>query len=571
MPKPARIATRRVRNVPRPRRILWDSVPAAADESRRPFRRLAQAAPALPEFRRKLLLEAMEPRLLLSADPISAAAQAAIVNGLDDFANRLDELDALTSQLPLTNTAIGTFLDLPSRLQTELIAPVQDFFANNPASTADDFVDFLETLAADPLGVTGGVFGDDFQFGFVFQETVKSNALSIDPGDALGDLGFEALGPLTVDIESDITFDVTFGVDLSDGSIDDDDFWLESDGLDIDLSIDATLPDFDVDLGFLETRIEGATLVLDGGLDLTLGNPDGDPEGRLTPGELTGAAITALVPNVAATGAFDLTLPVNTDLLPFSLGGAPAITVSTPNVFTTPPDVSFNADFGGLETFQQQITDALDQGLDAIGAFADSLDAGTALAEDLPLLGDSLASITGIGSALREELIDPIAAALDALDPAAFATPQTIIDALNGAVGANPVEGLTLSDVSAFDVRRDGDLLLVDYDLSRTAMKNVALDFGEAVADLGIDLEGAIDGELAAMLELDLTLGVDLTMLPSVADAFFLRFNGTPTVSADLHLAESRVRCARRFPRGRRRERIRRSRRRPVARSRAVR
>ena len=66
--------------------------------------------------RTPLLFETFEPRVLLSGDPITLAAQNAILAGLQTFqnwtANHLDQAAQLTQQLPVISTSVGNLKQL---------------------------------------------------------------------------------------------------------------------------------------------------------------------------------------------------------------------------------------------------------------------------------------------------------------------------------------------------------------------------------------------------------------------------------------------------------------------------
>ena len=147
------------------------------------------AAPTTPPFRRKAVFEALEPRVLLSADPLSAAAQAVFLNGLDEFrdwADRLDDFDLLSQPLPVLNTAIGAALDLPDMLQDQLIDPISDFlssFQSTDLPTGDDLAGFISGLPESVGDVTGDLIGDDFLFGFVFDASRNSTVAGVDLGE----------------------------------------------------------------------------------------------------------------------------------------------------------------------------------------------------------------------------------------------------------------------------------------------------------------------------------------------------------------------------------------------------
>ena len=72
-------------------------------------RRTAKAHRAALRTGQRILMEPLEPRLLLAAD-LNPAAETAIGNGLNtiaDFADDLDQLSQFASSLPVVNDSIG--------------------------------------------------------------------------------------------------------------------------------------------------------------------------------------------------------------------------------------------------------------------------------------------------------------------------------------------------------------------------------------------------------------------------------------------------------------------------------
>src|SRR5258708_5602577 len=110
------------------------------DEARVP------AAPGLRDtrpdrlLRTPLVFETLEPRVLLSGDPITLAAQQALVAGLQSFeawtANQLHQQAQIAQQLPVVSTSVGDLVNLPAQIQTHLVQPAQAYFtATGAAST----------------------------------------------------------------------------------------------------------------------------------------------------------------------------------------------------------------------------------------------------------------------------------------------------------------------------------------------------------------------------------------------------------------------------------------------------
>src|ERR1700742_4342506 len=83
---------------------------------------VSRASPSSPAradrlLRTPLLFETLEPRVLLSGDPITVAAQNALLAGLQSFeswtAAQLNHSAQLAQQLPVVSTSVGDLVDLP--------------------------------------------------------------------------------------------------------------------------------------------------------------------------------------------------------------------------------------------------------------------------------------------------------------------------------------------------------------------------------------------------------------------------------------------------------------------------
>ena len=116
-------------------------------------------------LRTPLLFETLEPRVLLSGDPITAAAQTAILSGLQSFqtwtANNLSHAAQVVQQLPVISTSVGHLVDLPSQVQTLLVQPATAYFASTATPTIEGLA---AAIQADP-GTAGSVLGSAFAHG----------------------------------------------------------------------------------------------------------------------------------------------------------------------------------------------------------------------------------------------------------------------------------------------------------------------------------------------------------------------------------------------------------------------
>ena len=135
-----------------------------------------------PPSKKKLLFEALEQRILLSAD-ISSAAEVALAAGLNDLKTwtaGLDDLSDFTQLLPITHQSIGSQLDIPGLIQDRLITPVQAYFDAPGTATTDGLVAALGALP-DTVGVvTGDLIGDEYFFDLTLQATRNLPVVPLD-------------------------------------------------------------------------------------------------------------------------------------------------------------------------------------------------------------------------------------------------------------------------------------------------------------------------------------------------------------------------------------------------------
>jgi hypothetical protein len=93
-------------------------------------------SPHAPQSRRAdrlsrtpLVFETVEPRVLLSSDPFTAAAQNALL-GLHSFATSLQtdlgQAAQFVQQLPVVSASVGDLVDLPGQVDAHIVQPGQN-------------------------------------------------------------------------------------------------------------------------------------------------------------------------------------------------------------------------------------------------------------------------------------------------------------------------------------------------------------------------------------------------------------------------------------------------------------
>ena len=94
--------------------------------------RLRGGARRLPRGEGTKGLEPLEPRVLLSGDPIGQAEEAALLAGLTEFAGFADSLEQhgqLATALPVIGLSLGGAADLSDIVDRGLVQPLAGYFA----------------------------------------------------------------------------------------------------------------------------------------------------------------------------------------------------------------------------------------------------------------------------------------------------------------------------------------------------------------------------------------------------------------------------------------------------------
>ena len=455
--------------------------------------------------------------------------------------------------IAVVDQSIGGVLDVGSILRDHLEGGVETYFADHRLdATTDGLVAALKGLdttagglsvKVDDATVQGDVYGGELRFDLVFEAT-RTTGTPIDLGTDAETEGVTLESPVTVALETHLTFDFAFGLDLSDGSADASDFFIRPNTLTLGAEVDATGLDFPIGFGFVDASVEDGAVTLDAGVAVDFKNPDGDSKGNISLTELNNSDLSDLV-DVTATGEAEAVFPVKADFLPFSAGGHPTITLVNNDLFDgTAPAVEFNGDFDSIDQFNEDAERALQEGFDALASLGDRLDEASELGSTIPLLGKpagsgetsevSLGRIVDLGGFLSDILAEPLGSLLGG---AGRSSAEDLAASIEQALSAH--------GASFFSVTHAFQDNVLTFDLAFDAEKREALnltfgdeEFQTQVAGLGLSLDGEFAMDLVVGFGLNLTLGVDLALLPALGDAFFLRMNerqgGAKTVEARL-------------------------------------
>jgi len=147
------------------------------------------------------------------------------------------------------------------------------------------------------------------------------------------------------------------------------------------------------------------------------------------------------------------------------------------------PVIRLSADFGPIDAARAMATRAILDGLEALAAFGDSLDASAVMQTVIPLLDFRLADEVSAGDLIRTRIVVPVEELLETI---ATPTPREVADALRSAIGAL---GDTMFDLPGFGAS------------GNAALPDIRLTLGGGEFEVSIDLDGLDDvGALLARI-----------------------------------------------------------------------
>jgi hypothetical protein len=209
-------------------------------------------APAEPA--RVFVFERLESRRMLDASPIDSASRTALIAGFDqlvDFSRELDEYDLLHRQLPLIDQSIGDALDFSSIVENQIRGPIADVLASE--LTVDELTTFLREELSSAIsfpeemleltvdeGSVEGMLDSDEQLVFDLRLTAsRTFDTAISLGEDAADQGLYAAADAEVRLTLGLSFDFSFGVDLSGADVTAEDFFLQIHGLTLQAEVRA--------------------------------------------------------------------------------------------------------------------------------------------------------------------------------------------------------------------------------------------------------------------------------------------------------------------------------------------
>jgi len=445
--------------------------------------------------RRGVVVEALEPRLLLSAD-INPAAGQAISDGLDtlnDWVDQIQQIGDLADDLPLIGDSIGDLVDLGSELRTGLIDALRNALPiqlSDPTALSSDVANAMNAIPG--ATVTDESTASEIRFDVDFDFS-KDLVLPLRLGEAARAAGIDLDAEL--DLLASIDFDFDFGFDLDGNLSPEEAFFVEIENftatLDVEGFVDGGVSsstlDTGFDLGIVEAKIVGGTLGFVAALEL---DPDSSGDGVVSLQELLSSGLSTDALSIAPTTSFSASLPVIVDVDPsFAFDLAKGVTlaisgIDPSNLFDLPDfdidiDVPNPLDIGfDPSDFTNMSPGEVVSLLAGVGTQLQTLTDALGPVGGIPFVSDAIGSVVDLANMIQQ-LIDPL---FDAG-----------IDAVSAAV-AN-LAGKTIS----FEVVIGGVTTLVDNipTVAHASVAALADAITVALAAKGLEIQAVVeDGEL---------------------------------------------------------------------------
>ncbi len=481
-------------------------------------------------------LQALEPRLLLSASQPAAAGGAVILmsqetalssaavsaikvglGGVADFLTQASAVDKLNVRLPILDQSIGAALNPGAALRSALVDSVTNYLNTSGSPSVEGLRGVLAGLGnvaglqVDVSAVTGTSSASEVLFGLTLNVTRALGAVPIQLGQAAQDLGLTLGADATVTPQSHLTFRFSFGFDQTAGIASEDAFFIRVAELANDVVISTAGRSFGLNVGLLAGTTQNAGLALTGKVALTIANPNNDAAGNITLKELRTTPLATLVAMTAPISTLTGNLPVNASFMNYTASGTPTLTISG-NPLAGSLTVTQNSDFSELLNFSSLTASSVNLVLSQIATKLSQISASSLLGTSVPFLGGrTIGDIVDLGAMFRTAVVAPLTDA-------------------NGAPTFTNLSGFTAALASALGVNQS--VLNASYNAATNEL-SFQIAFGKALApaSFDVDLGAVIDGSAGlqgfAVLSDDSTATVN-----AQGDAIFkLVMNLTPPVA----------------------------------------
>lgn len=349
--------------------------------------------------RTPLLFETLEPRVLLSGDPITAAAQTAILSGLQSFqtwtANSLNQAAQLAQQLPVVSTSLGDLVNVPGQVQTLLVQPAKAYFA---ATTTPTIEALGAALQAD-VGAAGSVVGQFAHGEFLITlgafEISTSISAALNLTEDTAGISLQIGPPPTLSGQATVSLSLTLGFDPGTENTPNTapTFFIDSGSITAGVTLAASGFAAAVTLGVANATVSGGSAGLSATATVTLKDPVvGDPTNDITQAELTTQPVTALTAT-SLSGSASLTLPLTSSLV----SAAQTLKLNWTGDLT---GVGSNnlASLGSWAQLDTIAPSLLRQAVTALPGLIQSAVGSAGFGGSVPVLGSGLGSLLSFGS-----------------------------------------------------------------------------------------------------------------------------------------------------------------------------
>ena len=481
-------------------------------------RQIAVNRDRLYDLPRRLRLEELEPRLLLSVAnaSINQAEEDILVNGLSGLADWADTLDnhSLVSQLlPTLGQSVGDTLDLGDLLSQGLAQPVAAYFTGDPTDpTTDELVTAIgnlngamfDNVTLTLTNVSGGKStvpgANELIFNLEFQadRSISTNPSLGPEGDALG-IDFSS----SINADATLTFDFSFGVDQTNGLTDEQAFFIRVNSLDTEVDANiAAVTTGPMSIGFFDATLTSGNLTLDADLAVAFNNPDSDPNGNLTLAELQGTSLSSLVASLTESGTASGSVTVTPGTFgSFSPGGTPTISFNSVNPFIA-PSLSFNAAYDALQPFTNVSSFSFVGVLEQLAVWMDELEVSSLLEESIQLTSQQgFGDLTDLSGIVIDGLIAKI---VDMDGVPLFDSAQSLATELETALGLSAVTIDAEFDPLTKELTYH---LIVDHTSASSSVPvGIDLDLSPvagftSASNITVDTDGTLDFTLGVTLD----------------------------------------------------------------------
>ncbi|MCA9266129.1 MAG: hypothetical protein KDA60_19855, partial [Planctomycetales bacterium] len=390
----------------------------------------------------------------------STAAPPGLVNSiiqtLNEFKDGLvsvindgvDQVEGIANEIPLVDTNLADIYE-PDEIIEETVGQGLADILNSPVDdlTVEDILDALNS-ATDVRqdrysNVTYRRDGSTYLFDIVIREE-KPLTRALDLGPAGSELGATPSAATEIDLLAVFDLQFTLGVDLDQLGSPGDATFIDLHRMSITAEADVSSLDFGLALGFVEAGVDNGLVSLDASANLTLNNPDGDPLGRVTLGELQSYPLASLF-DVSLHGSLDSEFPVSANFGSFDTanGPQPRILIADPELFDeTPPEVT-TENFDDLLDLDNLTPESFLGLLETLAVWLDDLTGSNVMNTPIPFTGATL----GDAIAYKDAFVDAIVGALDNPRLKAFDLVPS-----NGKLSSDVAFDLTIDDTTTISI-----------------------------------------------------------------------------------------------------------------------